>query len=823
MTASNGITTNQTTGNEDSGTIEDIEILRADDGSDTGQDGGGTNKSNPNPCHSADGYSGDVWDSTVSYAMDDVVEYPMGSFQFYIAIVNVSPGIAPDSAGATGRWVACDCEDLAIPWDPSVGQVVGYDIYVVVEYPVGSGQYFISAVNGNSQIPSGINTLEMWIPCGGDKCQESGGFGGPWYDQSISFGSGYMTDDIVEYPAGSGMFYISTSDGNTQHPMTLSNWEKCTCSDLYDGTSVATLYSPGNPMTINGASPTAADENRIVDVNGVLHIFSMGGGSEPALRPCGTDNCKPALEGWNSFSAAGGFYDIGVIVSTQNANGFWNILWVSQIENNGVQPPGLNGEWERCWPRHIAVNPVKGDGNTPIIGPKTVSNEQFYMVEEGDVFAANVFDIGDGKLVLSVTESSTDEKIMSYTGKTGPDDETGCWVQVIDPEDGSITAFWEDPCRVQSSVEDSGNVADDNSTMARAAGGGCWVISTYNGQTVLGEDGKPAKEWIDPCPYTRASQIDPNFSEYGCWINATTWASGECESYQLMEVDNLPPIVVSTCAWSLGAELEITDLTGSRDDVSHMWVMCGARIAGPMFEKSQTGTGISSDDVLEGVAGPEDETGCWVQVIDSSDGSISAFWEDPCRVQSSVEDSGNVADDNSTMARSIGASSGKVETGCWVISTYNGQTVLGGDGKPAKEWIDPCPYGNSVSNDFILPDGTELTVFYMLGKTCADFDLVDGATCEDAIVSVEEDDDGECDDDCPEVISGDADGDGVPNEWDDCPETTEGAATDTNGCEVDLKEIAEDSGLPGFTAITTLVAISMAVAVLRGRRQLAEL
>ena len=56
---------------------------------------------------------------------------------------------------------------------------------------------------------------------------------------------------------------------------------------------------------------------------------------------------------------------------------------------------------------------------------------------------------------------------------------------------------------------------------------------------------------------------DPNFSEYGCWINATTWASGECESYQLVEVDNLPPIVVSTCAWSLGAELEIPDLTGS--------------------------------------------------------------------------------------------------------------------------------------------------------------------------------------------------------------------------------------------------------------------
>ncbi len=247
MTASNGLTNNQTIANDDSVTIEDIKILRADDDTDAEQDAN-SNKSNPNPCHNADGYSGDVWDSTATYAMNDVVEYPMGSFQFYIAIVNVGAGVAPDSAGATGRWVACDCDDLAIPWDPAVGQVGGYDMYAVVEYPVGSGQYFISAVNHNSQIPSGINTLEMWIPCGGDKCQEAGGFGGPWYDQSISLGNGYMVDDIVEYPAGSGMFYISTSSGNTQHPMTLSNWEKCTCSDLYDGTSVATLYSPGNPI-----------------------------------------------------------------------------------------------------------------------------------------------------------------------------------------------------------------------------------------------------------------------------------------------------------------------------------------------------------------------------------------------------------------------------------------------------------------------------------------------------------------------------------------------------------------------------------------------
>ncbi len=80
----------------------------------------------------------------------------------------------------------------------------------------------------------------------------------------------------------------------------------------------------------------------------------------------------------------------------------------------------------------------------------------------------------------------------------------------------------------------------------------------------------------------------------------------------------------------------------------------------------------------------------------------------------------------------------------------------------------------------------------------------------------------ECVDDCPELISGDADGDGVPNEWDDCPNTTEGAATDTNGCEVTVEtnednetETSEEDddddesggGIPGFTAMLAISAV----------------
>ncbi|MDP7042800.1 MAG: hypothetical protein QF807_02150 [Candidatus Thalassarchaeaceae archaeon] len=81
-----------------------------------------------------------------------------------------------------------------------------------------------------------------------------------------------------------------------------------------------------------------------------------------------------------------------------------------------------------------------------------------------------------------------------------------------------------------------------------------------------------------------------------------------------------------------------------------------------------------------------------------------------------------------------------------------------------------------------------------------------------------------CTDDCPELISGDTDGDGVPNEWDDCPETVEGAATDSNGCEVTTETSPpvdggeeEGGGLPGFTGLLAIASLAC-IALLRPRR-----
>ena len=41
----------------------------------------------------------------------------------------------------------------------------------------------------------------------------------------------------------------------------------------------------------------------------------------------------------------------------------------------------------------------------------------------------------------------------------------------------------------------------------------------------------------------------------------------------------------------------------------------------------------------------------------------------------------------------------------------------------------------------------------------------------------------------------DLDKDGVPDKWDQCPETTEDVPTDKEGCEVEIEEAVEESGL----------------------------
>jgi len=127
---------------------------------------------------------------------------------------------------------------------------------------------------------------------------------------------------------------------------------------------------------------------------------------------------------------------------------------------------------------------------------------------------------------------------------------------------------------------------------------------------------------------------------------------------------------------------------------------------------------------------------------------------------------------------------------------------------------------SSTYEVWISEDGEAKTKYYamnMIGKTCDMFELNDETQCYDNVV-VEATKKNTTSD---EPL--DSDKDGVIDEWDKCPETPEDTATDKEGCAVDIKEVAEESGLPGFTAVSALVAITMAVAFLRRRIDLEEI
>ena len=97
------------------------------------------------------------------------------------------------------------------------------------------------------------------------------------------------------------------------------------------------------------------------------------------------------------------------------------------------------------------------------------------------------------------------------------------------------------------------------------------------------------------------------------------------------------------------------------------------------------GTGVSaeqSEEPLEAIEFDNDtDTGCWIEHINTDDGSTWVEWRDPCPVKVGVVaeadiDSGN----NTTMVRIAGGGSGVLaDTGCWVIRMVNNQVVIDGE------------------------------------------------------------------------------------------------------------------------------------------------
>ena len=138
----------------------------------------------------------------------------------------------------------CDCKDI---WNDSGQPVwdstIDYLQQAVVEWPAGSNNLYISYDHGVGVEPGSPNDY-LWRSCDGQQpsgnlCEDLNGYGGmPWMNSTL-----VTTGEIYEFPAGSGVFHAVAPGFSNQTvgaPGTdFQSWSKdsCSCDDIWEAAS----------------------------------------------------------------------------------------------------------------------------------------------------------------------------------------------------------------------------------------------------------------------------------------------------------------------------------------------------------------------------------------------------------------------------------------------------------------------------------------------------------------------------------------------------------------------------------------------------------
>lgn len=250
-----------------------------------------------------------VWDNTTLVSSGEIYEFPANSGNFYMAASFLNNQTVGEPGVDLDAWEDdyCDCKDIWFDsgepvWDSSVNYLQN----AVVEWPAGSDTLYISFDHGVDIEPNGADDY-MWRLCVGEEpsgnlCDEFNGYGGMVWDNMTLVSTG----EIYEYPAGSGEFH-SVAPGFSNQTVgapgfDFQSWSKdsCSCKDIWmtAGSPVwdsNTIYDVGTMVeypigtgdiwmaivsqTTTGVTPDQpfADGNE----------WELCGGEEPAEGPCG--------------------------------------------------------------------------------------------------------------------------------------------------------------------------------------------------------------------------------------------------------------------------------------------------------------------------------------------------------------------------------------------------------------------------------------------------------------------------------------------------------------------------------------------------------
>jgi len=312
-----------------------------------------------------------VWNSTMTYSPNAVVEWPAGSSMLYIASPSPGPG---DEPGSDPEWVLCSSPD-----EPSGSPCAGLNVVGVwnstmnvtsgeiYEYPANSGTYYV--VNAGSPFWS-VNApdvdMDVWssIDC---PCKETWVANGqPVWTSGIAYAGNY----VVEWPASSGILYMSESGGLTNgagEPGVDGHWTLC------DGQPM-----PSNPCA--GLDSAGVWDNMTGVTSGEIYEFPAGSGTyyevvianysnqttnAPdvdmdvwALKDC------PCKETWVANGqpvwAAGTAYAGNYVVEWPANSGNLYISEAGGLTNQAGEPGVDVGHWMLCSGQPIPSNPCAG-------------------------------------------------------------------------------------------------------------------------------------------------------------------------------------------------------------------------------------------------------------------------------------------------------------------------------------------------------------------------------------------------------------------------------------------------------------------------------
>ena len=448
-----------------------------------------------------------VWDSNTVYSIGMMVEYPTGTGDIWMALVNqTTTGVAPDQPFADGnQWELCGPEDNTNGgpcggmssvgvWD-NLSRVSTGEIY---EFPAGSQNYYEVIIQGYVDQEVDSPTVDddgVWAPvdC---PCKETWAANGqPVWDVNTV----YWFNEVVEWPAASGILWIALDNGFGQAEPTLTSqeWKHCADSNMpssnpcaglnvsvWDNTTapaVGDVYQyPANLGTYYQIIFTHADANGGPDW--VANPTQQAGDEFwiPYACPCKETWAANGEPVWVSGTAYPGNY---VVQWPANSGNLYMPLEPTGV-STGVGEPGVDSHWVLC--NGNGQSTVPSDG--PCAGLNVSVWDNTTAPAVGDVYQ------------YPANSNTYYEIIFTHADSNGGPN----WV--ADPTQQAGDEFWIPfACPCKETWVANGQPVWDNSTTTYPgnyvvewpAGSGMLYISEGGGITGAGEPGVDG-HWI-PC------------------------------------------------------------------------------------------------------------------------------------------------------------------------------------------------------------------------------------------------------------------------------------------------------------------------------------